>query len=147
VSDSAGSGGYYYGCSVISRRHRLILAAAVVAMLFTAAAEWGFAALVKPIMDRGFVQPDTEFIRRLPWYLAGVLVLRAAAGFVSTYLMAWIGRRVVFDLRSDVFARMIRLPAQTFDTQPSATLVSKLIYDVDQVASSTTGADLAGQTC
>ena len=134
-------GAYYYRRLLgYLRRHRMVVAAAVVAMLLTAVAEWGFAVLIKPIMDKGFVQPDPEFIRRLPWYLGGVLVLRAAAGFVSTYLMAWIGRRVVFDLRSDVFTRMIRLPAQTFDSQPSATLVSKVIYDVDQVATSTTEA-------
>jgi subfamily B ATP-binding cassette protein MsbA len=52
--------------------------------------------------------------------------------------MGWVGNRVVTDLRSAMFAKLLALPAQYYDGQPSGTLVSKLTFDVTQVAAAST---------
>ena len=44
----------------------------------------------------------------------------------------------MFDLRAEMFRRMIRLPTNYYDHHSSAGLVAKLIYDVEQVAQATT---------
>ncbi len=113
---------------------------AILAMIMTALTETGFAALLKPIMDRGFVNPNPEFIKMIPWLLVAVLVGRALAGFVANYSMAWVGRRVVYDLRQRMFNRLLHLPSRFYDDHSSATIVSKLIYDVEQAAAATTDA-------
>ena len=52
--------------------------------------------------------------------------------------MSAVGRGVIKDLREDIFSRLIDLSADYFDQHSSSTLVSKLIYDVEQTATATT---------
>jgi len=113
---------------------------AVLAMAVMAGSETGFAMLLKPIMDSAFVDKNPEFVERLPLLLIGVFLLRALGGFVSTYGMAWVARKVVFDLRQDMFSRLLRLPTRYYDHHASATLMAKLVYDVEQVAEGSTRA-------
>jgi len=120
--------------------YKRVFAVSVIAMAVMALSEAGFAALFKPIMDSGFVEPDPDFIAIMPWLIIGVVAMRAVSGFVAEYTMAWVGRRVVFDLREAVFDRMLRLPSSFYDRHSSATLVSRLIYDVEQTATATTDA-------
>ena len=117
-----------------------IFAGAVVAMAISAAAEAGFAALIKDIMDRGLVEPDADFIKLIPWLIVGVMLVRAIAGFIGSYCMSWVGRQVIFDLRQLVFGKLVRLPSSYYDDHSSALLVSKLIYDVERTATATTDA-------
>jgi len=113
---------------------------AVLAMALMAGSETGFAILLKPIMDSAFVEKNPEFVERLPLLLIGVFLLRAIGGFISTYGMAWVARKVVFDLRQDMFSKLLRLPTRYYDRHASATLMAKLVYDVEQVAEGSTRA-------
>ncbi len=117
-----------------------VFAVAVIAMVITAVTDASFAALFKPIMDEGFVNPDPAFIKLIPWLLTAVILARALAGFVANYTMSWVGRRVVFDLRQNMFQRLVYLPSKFYDDHSSATLVSKMIYDVEQATTATTDA-------
>lgn len=120
--------------------YKRVFGFSVVAMAVTALSEAAFAALFKPIMDSGFVDADPEFIAMIPWLIMAVVVVRAVAGFAAQYTMAWVGRQVILDLRRDLFERMLQLPSRYYDRNSSATLVSKLIYDVEQSATATTDA-------
>ncbi len=120
--------------------YKLVFGVAIAAMIVTALSEASFAALLKPILDKGFVDPDPAFIRIIPLLLVLVILIRAVTGFVSAYGMSWIGRRVVFDLRRDAFDRLLVLPSDYYDDHSSATLVSKLIYDVENATTATTDA-------
>jgi len=120
--------------------YKKVFTISVIAMAVTALSEAGFAALLKPIMDSGFVEPDPQFIAMIPWLIMGVIVVRAISGFLAEYTMSWVGRRIVFDLREAVFDRMLQLPSSFYDRYSSASLVSKLVYDVEQTASATTDA-------
>jgi len=111
---------------------------AVVAMAIAAASETSFAALLRPIMDGGFVEKDQSFIRMIPAIVIGIFLVRGLSGFVGNYCLSWVGWRVVFDLRAHMFDRLLRLPAGFYDGHSSASLVSKLIYDVERVMHGTT---------
>ena len=67
-------------------------------------------------------------------------MLRGLAGFASRYTMSWIGRRVIQELRRAVFHQQLRLPARYFDTNPSGRMLSRLTFDVEQVAEASTNA-------
>ncbi|MGB1773899.1 MAG: ABC transporter transmembrane domain-containing protein [Arenicellales bacterium] len=118
----------YKGIFVIS-----ILGMAVVAL-----AEVAFAALLKPIMDGGFVERNQEIIALTPFLLMAVFVARAAGAIADEYCIAWVSRRVIFDLRQLLFAKILRLPARYFDLNPTADLISRLIYDLEQVSTAST---------
>ena len=76
----------------------------------------------------------------IPIYLILLFVIRGIATFASQFGIYWVGRRVIFDIRREMFQRMIHLPTAFFDENHSAKLVAKLIYDVEQVATAATSA-------
>ena len=110
----------------------------ILGMAVVALAEVAFAALLKPIMDGGFVERNQEIIALTPFLLMAVFVARAAGAIADEYCIAWVSRRVIFDLRGLLFAKILRLPAQYFDLNPTADLISRLIYDLEQVSTAST---------
>ena len=113
---------------------------AAVAMILQAASVTGFAALVETLIDDTFVQRDPAVIRWIPLVVLGLFVLRGAGGFVSTYGMEWIGRRVVTRMRQEMFDKLLRLPVPFFDDRAGGTLLSMFTYNAEQVSESATRA-------
>ena len=71
----------------------------IVGMLVYAATEPVFAAMMKPLLDGSFVDRNIEMVRIMPVVLVALFIGRGIAGFVNTYFLKWVGRRVVADLR------------------------------------------------
>ncbi|NOZ11051.1 MAG: lipid A export permease/ATP-binding protein MsbA [Gammaproteobacteria bacterium] len=117
-----------------------IFLVAVVGMIIVAATEPMFAKLMEQITGEGFVNKNPEFIELIPWLVIGLFLMRGVGGFFGTYAMRWVGRRVIFDLRRDMFDTLTYLPTGFYDRHGSALLVSKLIYDAEQVDAATTSA-------
>ncbi|MHB8253333.1 MAG: lipid A export permease/ATP-binding protein MsbA [Acidiferrobacter sp.] len=120
--------------------YRGAFALAVVSMMVGSATEPVFAALMRPLLNGGFVHKNPESIRLMPIALVGLFLVRGVASFISNYLMNWVGRRVVFDVRAEMFSRLLYLPTGFFDAHSSGVLIAKLIYDVEQLASAATRA-------
>ena len=76
---------------------------AIVGMIIYAITETGFAAIIKPLLDQSFVERDPDYIRLMPLAILGIFVVRGIASFASTYCMAAVGRRVVKQVRREVF--------------------------------------------
>lgn len=112
----------------------------VLGMVLFAAADVGLIQLLEPLLDGTFVERDPDTIRLMPIAILVLFVLRGIAGLASSYGMAWVGRRVIMDMRNLVFGQYLRLPVAYFDQQTGGTLISRLTYNVDQVAESTTSA-------
>ncbi len=110
----------------------------ILGMAVVALSEVAFAALLKPIMDGGFVERNQEIIALTPFLLMAVFIARAAGAIADEYCIAWVSRRVIFDLRELLFAKILRLPARYFDLNPTADLISRLIYDLEQVSTAST---------
>jgi len=113
---------------------------AIISMIVGAATEPVFAALMRPLLNGGFVHKDPQSIRLIPIALVGLFLVRGVASFFSNYLMNWVGRRVVFDVRGAMFSQLLYLPTSFFDANSSGVLIAKLIYDVEQLASAATRA-------
>ncbi|HET8808000.1 MAG TPA: lipid A export permease/ATP-binding protein MsbA, partial [Methylophaga sp.] len=116
--------------------------AVVISMLIYAASETGMAAIMKPLMDGSFVDKDPAMIKLIPLVLIGIFLIRGLANFLTTYGLGWIARHVIRTLREEMFDRLLTLPASFFDRSTSGQLMSKLLYDVEQVADAATDAVL-----
>ncbi len=115
-----------------------MFALSIVALVATAVTEPMLPALFKPLLDEGFVAKDQAFIRWVPVLLLGLFVVRGVASFVSTYCMAWVGSRLVMDLRAAMFDKLMTLPTRYFDQNPSGQLIAHLAFNVTQVTQSAT---------
>ena len=115
-----------------------MFALSLVALILTAATEPLLPALFKPLLDEGFVAKDRDFIRWVPLLLLALFIVRGVTSFVSTYCMAWVGSRLVMDLRAAMFDKLMTLPTRYFDQNPSGQLIAHLAFNVTQVTQSAT---------
>ena len=53
--------------------------------------------------------------------------------FIQTYMMQWVGQKIMFDLRRDIFRHMQRMHIGFFDTHAVGRLVTRLTSDVDAI--------------
>lgn len=103
----------------------------------------GFAWLIKPIINKGFINRDKEFIHCLPLIIVCVSLFRGIAGFLSTYFINRVARNIVMDFRRAIFSHLLRLPAKFYDKNNSGHLLSTIIYNVEQVAQASSNALVA----
>ena len=74
--------------------------------------------------------PITGITQLAGLYLAA-LVLTYIFEFVQTYLIQWMGQKVMFDLRSQIFRHIQGMHVAFFDRNPVGRLVTRLTSDVD----------------
>jgi len=115
----------------------------VLGMILFAATQSGLVFLVQTFLKGAFVARDP----RVEWIVpVGVVVLFALRGigdYVGNYYPSWVGRQVIKGLRRDVFSHYLRLPTAYLDSQQSGVLLSKLTYNIEQVAGAATGAAIS----
>jgi subfamily B ATP-binding cassette protein MsbA len=117
-----------------------MFALSIVGMIVFAATEPVFAAMIKPLLDGSFVERDPEVVRLMPILLVAVFAVRGVAGFVNNYCLKWVGRRVVADLRQQMFDHLLRAPTRYYDSHGTGQLLAKLTYNVENVATAATSA-------
>lgn len=100
----------------------------------------GLAWMIEPIINKGLIARDSAFIRLLPIAIVSVFICRGLFVFFSSYCIQNVGRSVIKDLRQQIFAHLLRLPASFYDASSSGQLLSRIIYNVEQVAEATTSA-------
>jgi subfamily B ATP-binding cassette protein MsbA len=120
------------------RPHLRMFLLGVLGMAIFAATDAGWAAFVKFFLDGTFVDKDPRMVWLVPVALVGLFILRGAADFLQTYCPGLVGRKIIKTLRGQIFDRYLNLPVTFFDHQASGTLLSKLTYNTEQVATATT---------
>lgn len=84
--------------------------------------------------------PTDENRLLLPVLIFALFLLRGVGGFLGGYYIAYVGRNIVHQIRTQVFDRYLKLPTHYFDNNASGHLVSRITYNVEQVSSATTDA-------
>lgn len=110
-----------------------VFALAVLGMVGTAATEPVFPAIMKYLLDKGFKAPDQRLVWLIPVGIVTLFLVRGVLSFCTSYLMTWISTRLIADLRRQMFAKILALPTQTFHEQSSGKLISRILYDADNV--------------
>ena len=120
--------------------HKSVFMLSVLGAIMLSATAAGFAALMKPLMDEGFVARRPDIIQLIPLVLVVLFVFRGIGNFLSQYAISWVGRRIIADIRNAIFAHLTRLPCAFYDLHPSGMLISKLLFDVEQIANAVNNA-------
>ena len=121
-----------------TRRYWVLFTVGIVGVSLDAAMQAAFVKFMEPLIDRVFVAKDSEFGIWLAGMIFLMAMVRMIGNFAGVYGMEWVGRKVVADLRQDLFNRYVSLPASFFDNFNSGQLISKLAYNSEQVANAAT---------
>ena len=84
---------------------------------------------LRALIDQGFGAGDGALLDRALAGLFVIIALLALATFGRFYLVAWIGERVVADLRRAVFDRMLALSPSFFESARVGEVLSRLTTD------------------
>ncbi|HWJ04280.1 MAG TPA: ABC transporter transmembrane domain-containing protein [Steroidobacteraceae bacterium] len=117
------------------RPHRAILLAALAALLVAAAAMLALPVALRYLIDEGLSSRSTETINQ---YFVAFLAAAGVFGVFAAlrfYLVTWLGERVVADLRSAVYARVIRMDPAFFEVTRVGEVLSRLTADTTLVQS------------
>lgn len=111
-----------------------VLLLGVFANILYSAIDAGFTYMMRPFLDKSFIHVDLAFIKIIPFIVLVGITVRGIVSSIGSYCMTSVARSVVKILRQQVFAHVIHMPADYFDENTSGQLLSKILYDVEQVA-------------
>ncbi|AUI65945.1 MULTISPECIES: lipid A ABC transporter ATP-binding protein/permease MsbA [Glaesserella] len=116
------------------------IVAAMVAMIFNAAADAYLITMLQPLIDEGFGESERSFLKMMAFIVVGLIFARGITSFISAYCLAWVSGKVVMNMRQKVFKHLMFMPVTFFDQNSSGKLLSRITYDSEQIASSSANA-------
>ncbi len=111
--------------------YRLRAALGIVAMIVVTVSGLAVPYLVKIAIDSGITKHDLHVVDVVIVLFVGVGVVNLVASYLQTYLVSWVGERVVLDLRRTLFAHIQKLSLDFFSRQKTGWIVSRLTNDID----------------
>jgi ATP-binding cassette subfamily B protein len=125
-----GRGRKLRGLLVLLRPYRGRTALMLLSLLLATGAALAPPPLAKLAIDDGIVPGD---LATLNWVVVAFLasaLIGWGATYAQTYLVGWIGQRVLQDLRMQVFAHLQRLSIDFYSRRQAGVIVSRLTNDV-----------------
>ncbi|MGB4068459.1 MAG: lipid A export permease/ATP-binding protein MsbA [Nitrospira sp.] len=93
-----------------------------------------YAWLARPVLDGIFIEKNEQLLLILPLAILAVAAVKALFSYGVGYLMAYVGNRVVADIRQELFQQLMRMPIGFHDSNTSGRLVSRIVNDVGLMA-------------
>lgn len=119
--------------------YRTGLIVSAVALVINAAGDALMISLLKPLLDDGFGKTNNSVLIWMPLVVIGLMLMRGITSYISSYCLSWVSGNVVMTMRRRLFSHMMGMPVSFFDQQSTGTLLSRITYDSEQVASSSSG--------
>ena len=102
---------------------------AAVALLVAAGAVLAFGQVIREVVDHGLKTGSEVALTRSLLLFLGVVAAMAGAIMARSYLLGWIGERVIADVRTAVFDRVLALHVGFFETAQTGEIISRLTSD------------------
>ncbi|HZS12751.1 MAG TPA: lipid A export permease/ATP-binding protein MsbA [Nitrospirales bacterium] len=119
--------------------HRGRLIGAFVCSALVAALTGAYAALVRPVLDGIFINKDERLLVVLPLAVLAVASLKGLFSYGQSYLMNYVGNQVIASIREQLFGQLTRMPVGYHDANTSGRLVSRVLHDVNLMATAVGG--------
>ncbi|SIQ73512.1 ATP-binding cassette, subfamily B, MsbA [Janthinobacterium sp. TND4EL3] len=109
------------------------LALALLAMVVTAATEPLLPYALKLLLDNGFGGKVNFSFWLVPLIVIGIFAMRGASTFASSYLMSYVSTRILNELRRRMFASMLSLPIDFYNTHTVGKVINSIMFEVQQI--------------
>jgi len=111
--------------------YRRMLVAALVLLPLIAATKLAQPWILKIAIDGHIVKGQMEGLPALAAAFLGIIFAESLLMFAQVYLLQWVGQRVMYDIRVQLFTHIQRLSTRFFDQTPVGSLVSRLTSDIE----------------
>ena len=115
--------------------YRARAAVTLVALLLGTAAALAPPLLARAAIDSGIEKHDTTVLVLIVIAFLAAAVLFWVMTYLQTYLVGWVGQRVLADLRIRIFTHLQTLPIGFYESRPAGVLISRITNDVEALDS------------
>ena len=123
------------GLLALLRPYRARSAAMLAALFVGTAASLAPPLLAKVAIDQGITHRDTgTLVLVVAAFLLSALLFSLMT-YLQTYLVGWVGQRVLADLRIRIFTHLQSLPIGFYESRPAGVLISRMTNDVEALDS------------
>jgi ATP-binding cassette subfamily B protein len=116
-------------------RYKKVMFAALLALLIASGAMLVLPIAFRGVIDQGMLTQNQQTIDQYFVALLGAAVAFGVFAALRFFLVAWLGERVIADLRSDVYQRVIRMDPTFFEVTRTGEVLSRLTTDTTLVQS------------
>ena len=113
-----------------SRPYWWRIAISLAATLVVAALNGTIAYLIKPALEKMFVQKDLKIFLLLPIGVIAIYLIRGACRFTADYFVSTAGQLAIQDIRESFYRKNIYLSMRFFNNNPTGALMAKVLSDV-----------------
>lgn len=111
--------------------YRRAIVVALLVLPLVAATKLSQPWLIKVAIDDHIVTGQMAGLPMLAAGFLGLIFAESLFTFIEVYLLQWVGQKVMYDIRVELFSHIQRLSARFFDKTPVGSLVTRLTSDVE----------------
>lgn len=108
--------------------HRLMMA--ILCTVMASACNLYLPWIIKDVVDKVLVQKDTFMLYVIAISIVVIFIIRGLLFYGQSYLMSWVGQKVVIDIRGEIFRKLQRLSLAFYDKNKTGTIMSYVTNDV-----------------
>lgn len=108
--------------------HRLMMA--ILCTVMASACNLYLPWIIKDTVDKVLVQKDTFMLYVIAISIVVIFIIRGLFFYGQSYLMSWVGQKVVIDIRGEIFRKLQRLSLAFYDKNKTGTIMSYVTNDV-----------------
>src|SRR5215212_10385338 len=114
--------------------YRWRMALAILALLLSSGLGLAFPLVIVRLLESVTQVKSYGSLNGLALLLVGLFLVQAAFSFVQSYLLTYVGERIVYDLRTSLYNHLQRLSLDFYAVRRVGEIVSRLSSDVTQMS-------------
>ncbi|MEO1958199.1 MAG: ABC transporter ATP-binding protein [Nautiliaceae bacterium] len=106
---------------------------ALIGMIMVSAATATTAYLVKPVLDKVFIEKNEKMLYILPLFIILAYFIKGLGAVIQQYYIAYIGEDIVRKIRDKFLSHILSLDLNFFKKTHSGELISRIINDINRI--------------
>ncbi|MBR5713127.1 MAG: ABC transporter ATP-binding protein [Lachnospiraceae bacterium] len=90
--------------------------------------------ITQKVLDEAVPNKDTGMIGRMAFFFGGIILLSIVLTTIRSRIMVHVSQSIIFDIRSDLFAHLQKLPFSYYDSRPAGKILVRVINYVNSVS-------------
>ncbi len=115
-------------------RHKYKMMLALVLSALASVATLFIPKITQWVLDEAVPAGDTAMIGRMAVLFVGVIALSIVFTTIRSRMMAYVSQEIIYDIRSDLFAHLQKLPFSYYDSRPAGKILVRVINYVNSVS-------------
>ena len=116
------------------KKHKFLMAVTVILMFLGALLPLATPEIIQREYDTYIPQADYNGLLAVALTLLVIRGVLFIAQFLQVWIMTYLGQKIMYSLRLDIFSHIMRLPKKFFDKNPIGRIMTRVTSDVEALA-------------